>query len=148
MRTLNKLKLHAKDLKQSSGYKQCRRNEIRALMKKLATPALFVTINPADIADPLMRAIGGTPPDEWASMTPFQRSVFVAKNPASAALFFDEVIQTFIRIILKYSPNSVSEDDNGIFGRCNGYYAMVEAQGRGTIHCHMLIWLEGNPTPQ
>ncbi|KAJ7889130.1 hypothetical protein B0H14DRAFT_2692395 [Mycena olivaceomarginata] len=23
-----------------------------------------------------------------------------------------------------------------------------QAQGRGTLHCHMLVWLEGNPTPQ
>jgi hypothetical protein len=37
MRTLGKLKLLAKDLKGSSGCKQCRRNEIRALVKKLAT---------------------------------------------------------------------------------------------------------------
>jgi hypothetical protein len=32
VRTLNKMKLLAKDLKGSSGYKQCRRNEIRAMM--------------------------------------------------------------------------------------------------------------------
>ncbi|KAJ7868204.1 hypothetical protein B0H14DRAFT_3585846, partial [Mycena olivaceomarginata] len=25
---------------------------------------------------------------------------------------------------------------------------MVEAQGRGTLHCHMLVWIEGNPSPQ
>ena len=25
---------------------------------------------------------------------------------------------------------------------------MVEAQGRGTLHCHMLLWIEGNPNPQ
>jgi hypothetical protein len=117
-------------------------------MKKLATPALFTTINPADIADPFLAAIGGIPPDEWTSMTSFQRSVLVVKNPAPAAVFFDEVIQAFIRIILKYNPNSVSEEDNGIFGRCNGYYAIVEAQRRGILHCHMLIWLKGNPTPQ
>ncbi|KAJ7086496.1 hypothetical protein C8R44DRAFT_650865, partial [Mycena epipterygia] len=34
------------------------------------------------------------------------------------------------------------------FGRCSAYYGMVEAQGRGTLHCHMLVWIEGNPTPQ
>ncbi|KAJ7699721.1 hypothetical protein B0H16DRAFT_1212468, partial [Mycena metata] len=59
LRTLNKLKLMAKDLKGSSGYKQCRRNEIQSLMKKMATPALFITINPADICDPLIGAMGG-----------------------------------------------------------------------------------------
>ncbi|KAJ7340541.1 hypothetical protein DFH08DRAFT_617927, partial [Mycena albidolilacea] len=37
---------------------------------------------------------------------------------------------------------------NGLFGRCSAYYAMVEAQGRGTLHCHMLVWIEGNPSPQ
>ncbi|KIK74607.1 hypothetical protein PAXRUDRAFT_29155 [Paxillus rubicundulus Ve08.2h10] len=25
---------------------------------------------------------------------------------------------------------------------------MVEAQGCGTLHCHMLLWLTGNPSPQ
>ncbi|KAJ7155909.1 hypothetical protein C8R43DRAFT_825594, partial [Mycena crocata] len=58
------------------------------------------------------------------------------------------VIKAFIEIILKYDPSSDGEQGNGLFGRCSGYYAMVEAQGRGTLHCHMLIWLEGNPTPQ
>ncbi|KAJ7881691.1 hypothetical protein B0H13DRAFT_2235550 [Mycena leptocephala] len=68
VRTLNRLKLIAKDLKGSSGYKQCRRNEIRAMMKKMATPALFMTINLADICDPLLGAMGGINPGEWAKM--------------------------------------------------------------------------------
>ncbi|KAJ7656081.1 hypothetical protein DFH06DRAFT_1269542 [Mycena polygramma] len=69
MRTLNKLKLMAKDLKGSSGYKQCRRNEIRAMMKKMATPALFITLNPADISDPLLGAMGSIDPEVWLSST-------------------------------------------------------------------------------
>ncbi|KAJ6582539.1 hypothetical protein DFH09DRAFT_1245965 [Mycena vulgaris] len=72
LRTLSKLRHMAKDLKGSSGYKQCRRNEIRAMMKKLATPALFMTLNPADIIDPLLGAMAGIPPEEWAAMTDFQ----------------------------------------------------------------------------
>ncbi|KAJ7914190.1 hypothetical protein B0H13DRAFT_2325516 [Mycena leptocephala] len=68
MRTLGKLKLLAKDLKGSAGYKRCRRNEIRALIKKLATPALFLTFNPADIADPLLAAMAGMDPEEWKAM--------------------------------------------------------------------------------
>ncbi|KAJ7090623.1 hypothetical protein C8R44DRAFT_648096, partial [Mycena epipterygia] len=85
LRTLGRLKLLAKDLKGSSGYKQCRRNEIRALMKKMATPALFMTLNPADILDPLLGAMGGIDPEDWAKMDGFQRKLFVAKNPAPAA---------------------------------------------------------------
>ncbi|KAJ7720619.1 hypothetical protein B0H16DRAFT_1335995, partial [Mycena metata] len=63
-------------------------------------------------------------------------------------MFFDEVINSFVKIILRYDPESQSATGNGLFGRCCGYYGMVEAQGRGTLHCHMLIWIEGNPTPQ
>ncbi|KAI6002587.1 hypothetical protein F5J12DRAFT_722853, partial [Pisolithus orientalis] len=35
----------------------------------------------------------------------------------------------------------------GLLGRCSVYYAMVEAQGCGTLHCHLLVWVEGNPDP-
>ncbi|KAJ7868205.1 hypothetical protein B0H14DRAFT_2346661 [Mycena olivaceomarginata] len=71
MRTLSKLKVLARDLKGSSGYKQCRRNEIRGLIKKFSTPALFLTLNPADIADPLLGAIAGVVPDEWKELEQF-----------------------------------------------------------------------------
>ncbi|KIO26437.1 hypothetical protein M407DRAFT_52496, partial [Tulasnella calospora MUT 4182] len=36
----------------------------------------------------------------------------------------------------------------GLFGNCQGYYGTVEAQGKGTLHLHLLIWLEGHPNPQ
>lgn len=145
LRVLNKLRLVSKELRGSSGYKQSRRNEIRAMMKKMGTPALFMTINPADIADPLLGAIAGITPGDWEKMSSFERQKFVARNPGPAAQFFDAVITNFIRIILAYDPSSVGI---GLFGRCSGYYGMVEAQGRGTLHCHMLVWLEGNPPPQ
>ncbi|KAJ7602621.1 hypothetical protein DFH06DRAFT_914249, partial [Mycena polygramma] len=71
-----------------------------AMMKKMSTPALFLTLNPADICDPLLAAMGGVDPAMWASMKMIDRKIFVAKNPAPAAMFFDEVIKAFIRIIL------------------------------------------------
>lgn len=27
------------------------------------------------------------------------------------------------------------------------YYGCVEAQGGGTLHCHMLVWVEGGLNP-
>ncbi|KIM73508.1 hypothetical protein PILCRDRAFT_26648, partial [Piloderma croceum F 1598] len=35
----------------------------------------------------------------------------------------------------------------GILGVVKGYYGCVEAQGRGTLHCHMMIWIEGALNP-
>jgi hypothetical protein len=33
----------------------------------------------------------------------------------------------------------------GILGRISAYFGVVEAQGRGTLHVHMLLWLEDAP---
>ncbi|KAH6899545.1 hypothetical protein BKA70DRAFT_1046900, partial [Coprinopsis sp. MPI-PUGE-AT-0042] len=35
----------------------------------------------------------------------------------------------------------------GLYGKSKAYYTTVEAQGRGTLHLHMLVWLEGHPSP-
>ncbi len=75
-------------------------------------------------------------------MSSFDRKAFVANNPSVAAQFFDAMIRTFIDVVLKHGHGP------GLFGACTTYYGMVEAQGKGTLHCHMLIWLEGNPSPQ
>ncbi|KAJ7130144.1 hypothetical protein C8R44DRAFT_614209, partial [Mycena epipterygia] len=78
-------------------------------------------------------------------MNTHDRQVFVARHPGPAAQYFDRVIKSFIQIILKCKA---SGDNSGLFGDCTAYYGMVEAQGRGTLHCHMLVWLAGNPSPQ
>ncbi|KAJ7086156.1 hypothetical protein B0H15DRAFT_764287, partial [Mycena belliarum] len=36
----------------------------------------------------------------------------------------------------------------GVFGRVKHYYAVFEAQNRGSLHMHMLIWLEGALSPK
>ncbi|KIO01886.1 hypothetical protein M404DRAFT_28396 [Pisolithus tinctorius Marx 270] len=54
---------------------------------------------------------------------------------------FHEQIQAFIDIVLRYNCGS------GLFGKCLAYYGMVEAQGHGSLHCHMLVWVGGNPNP-
>ena len=138
---LDKLKLVAKEVKGSSGYKQCRRNEIRALMKKYCTPALFITINPSDVNHPLVAVMAGIEPDVWRAMDYHSRAKFVANNPGPAAQFFDFLIKSFLDVVIRYG-----DDKGGLLGHCKAYYGMVEAQGRGTLHCHMLIWLEGNPS--
>ncbi|KAF7302074.1 ATP-dependent DNA helicase [Mycena indigotica] len=37
-------------------------------------------------------------------------------------------------------------DEKGIFGKLNGYIGTVEAQARGSLHLHMLLWLPDAPT--
>ena len=140
---LDRLKLVVKEVKGSSGYKQRRRNEVRALMKKYCTPALFVTINPSDVNHPLVSIMAGIEPDVWHSMDYHSRAEFLASNLGPATQFLDVMIKSFLDVVIQYG-----DDEDGLLGKCKAYYGMVEAQGRGTLHYHMLFWLEGNPSPQ
>ncbi|KAJ7233267.1 hypothetical protein B0H12DRAFT_1001846, partial [Mycena haematopus] len=55
-------------------------------------------------------------------------------------------IKAFLSAILGYDPKNI-DLEGGILGVVKAYYGCVEAQGRGTLHCHMLIWLEGGLNP-
>jgi hypothetical protein len=112
-------------------------------MKKYCTPALFITINPSDVNHPHVAVMAGIEPDVWRAMDYHSRAKFVATNPSPAAQFFDFLIKSFLNVVIRHGNN-----EGGLLGHCKAYYGMVEAQGRGTLHCHVLIWLEGNPSPQ
>lgn len=127
------------------------RNEIRGLMIEKGLPSFYVTINPADVYNPLVKFLAGAEididkllpehvPDYW------EQSLLIAKNPAVAAKFFDIYMRAFISAILGHDPD-MPNLDGGIFGIVNAYYGCVEAQGRGTLHCHMLVWIEGSLNP-
>lgn len=64
----------------------------------------------------------------------------MANNPAVCAEFFQPYMDAFIHMLLHY--NLVSKDPCiGVVSWVAVYYGCVEAQGRGSSHCHMLIWL-------
>ena len=135
----------------SSSSRVAMRNEIRALIMEKGLPSFFVTINPADVYNPLVKFLGGADididnllpeqvPNYW------EQSVLIAKNPFVAAKFFNIYIKAFINSVLGYNSKE-KKLDGGILGTVNAYYGCVEAQGRGTLHCHMIIWLEGGLNP-
>ncbi|KAH6907180.1 hypothetical protein BKA70DRAFT_1104794, partial [Coprinopsis sp. MPI-PUGE-AT-0042] len=37
---------------------------------------------------------------------------------------------------------------NGLYGKTSAYLGVVEQQGRLTLHLHMMVWLEGCPSPK
>ncbi|KAJ7194625.1 hypothetical protein C8J57DRAFT_1650480, partial [Mycena rebaudengoi] len=54
--------------------------------------------------------------------------------------------ESFHLALLGYDPEQKNLE-GGILGVVKAYYGCVEAQGRGTLHCHMVIWLEGALNP-
>ncbi|KAH7924614.1 hypothetical protein BV22DRAFT_1012894, partial [Leucogyrophana mollusca] len=83
-------------------------------------------------------------PDEVPNY--WEQSVLVAKNPAIAAKFFNLYLKAFISALLGYDPNG-EDCEGGVLGLVKAHYGCVEAQGRGTLHCHMFVWLEGGLDP-
>lgn len=127
------------------------RNEIRGLMFDKGLPNFYITINPADVYNPIVKVLAGSEididamgPDEIPQFWP--QSILVARNPIVAAKFFDLYIRTFCSEMLGYNTKNCMVSE-GILGRVKAYYGCVEAQGRGTLHCHMMVWLEGGHDP-
>ena len=123
------------------------RNEIRALMTVIGVPAFFVTINPADVYCPILKYLAFNNFDidmmnEEDVPNYWEQAMLISKNPNVAAKFFNVFMKTFIKKLLKFN-SCADERVDGILGRVKGYYGCVEAQGRGSLHCHMLIWVEG-----
>ena len=126
-------------------------NQIRAMITQLGMPTFFITINPADVYNPLVKFLAGSDididqllPEEVPNY--WKQALLVARNPAVAAKFFNIYMKAFIHTLLSCNTNA-DHSEGGIFAVVKGYYGCVEAQGRGSLHCHMLIWLEGGLNP-
>ncbi|KAF8347116.1 hypothetical protein F5887DRAFT_1060863 [Amanita rubescens] len=56
-------------------------------------------------------------------------------------------MKAFFIAVLGHNFDDQNDITPGILGVTKGYYGVVEAQGRGSLHCHMLLWLEGGLNP-
>jgi hypothetical protein len=127
------------------------RNQIWGTCLWLRPPSLWLTINPMDYEDPIAQVFAG----ETIDMDSFMdimgpdskgRSRNMANDPFASASFFNFIIQTTLETLLGIRTSKrYVESDIGIFGFVNAYFGVVEAQGRGSLHVHMLIWLKNAP---
>jgi hypothetical protein len=126
-------------------------NEICSLMCKCGLPNFYVTINPADVYNPLVKFLTGAEididkllPEEVPKF--YDQSILVAWNPAVAAKFFNIYMKAFIKCLLQFKGKRTDLHE-GILGTVSAYYRCIKAQGRGALHCHMLISLEDGLNP-
>ncbi|KAJ6555750.1 hypothetical protein B0H10DRAFT_1847594 [Mycena sp. CBHHK59/15] len=54
------------------------------------------------------------------------------------------MVDQFVNVFLGFER----ECKRGVFGRVKHYYGVFEAQNRGSLHLHILIWLEGALSPK
>ena len=117
-------------------------------------PSIWLTINPADTHDPVAQVFTGSEIDmdhfnQTDGPDATGRASNVAGDPYAAAKFFHFtiklILETLMGITMDDKKTRIHRED-GILGRVSAYIGTVEAQGRGTLHLHMVLWLESAPT--
>ena len=117
----------------------------------LGGPSLWITINPADVHDPVAQVLAGEAIDldqfnNLLGPDAGRRAEVIASNPYAAAEYFNLIIRAVLEELfgVKKTKGHVTSH-TGILGGISSYFGVVEAQGRGTLHLHMLMWLIGTP---
>lgn len=128
------------------------RSEIWSTSAILGPPSLWVTINPSDLHDPIAQVFAGEEIDmdrfvAHSGPNKDLRAKNIADDPYAAAKFFHFMITTILETLLgmKVTPAQV-KSSMGVFGHITAYFGVVESQGRGTLHLHLLIWLKHVPS--
>ncbi len=126
-------------------------NEIHGLMIDKGLPSFYITINLADIYNPVISFLAGSEIDVndilGGDLPKYlDQTILVVKNPVVAARFFNTYLKAFIKCILGYNSDK-NNWDGWVLGVVKAHYGCVEVQGQGTLHCHMLVWMKGSLNP-
>jgi hypothetical protein len=121
------------------------RRKIKSLIVKDGIPAIWFTLNPNDITNPVKLRLAAyrtqKPEAAEAFLTSldasYKRMRLAISDPLSSALFFHREISMFFKFYVKVGECSV-------FGRVNQYFGAVETNERGALHLHGLLWLHGD----
>lgn len=114
-------------------------------------PSIWLTINPADVQDPIAQVLCGEDfdLDNFNAFDQRPSPTAIAADPFAAAKFFHLMVNAVLQHLLGIKGSDVNGSvrrEIGILGEVEAYIGTVEAQGRGTLHLHMLLWLSGSKT--
>ena len=127
------------------------RSQIWGTCLWLRPPSIWMTINPMDYEDPIAQIFAGENIDMDSFMNLMgpsanSRAKNMADDPYASASFFNFIIRTTLETLFGFtSSKRQNESQIGVLGYVNGYFGVIEAQGRGSLHVHMLIWLKNAP---
>jgi hypothetical protein len=118
------------------------RTKIHALIYNQGLPSIFLTLNPADIHSPVALYFAGVKLDldniqMEQLMNAYKRAEIIASHPVATAKFFHLLITNILDTMIV----------GGVLGPVKAYFGTVESQGRGSLHLHLLIWLDHDMKP-
>ncbi|CAF3216892.1 unnamed protein product [Rotaria sp. Silwood2] len=143
---LNKLLQHIKTVGgrvMGSAYSRTAlRTRIHALIFNQGLPSIFLTLNPADTHSPVALYFAGVKLNldnvqNEQLMDTYRRAEIIASHPVSTAKFFHLLITNILGTMIM----------GGVLGPVKAYFGTVESQGPGSLHLHLLIWLDHDMKP-
>ncbi|CAF3882860.1 unnamed protein product [Adineta steineri] len=143
---LNKLLNHIKTIGgrvMGSAYSRTAlRTRIHSLIYNQCLPNIFLTLNPADIHSPIALYFAGVKLNldniqMEQLLNTYKRAEIIASHPVATAKFFHLLITNIVETIIV----------DGVLGPIKAYFGTVESQGRGSLHLHLLIWLDHDMKP-
>lgn len=118
------------------------RAELRGLLVREGMPAFWLTINPSDLQNPLVLVLAGVihlSDDISTNLASAVRSTTATSDPVAVARFFHCTCKAVLDGLLGSKSTK-----GGILGDTSNYFGVVESNGRGMLHLHTLVWLQGN----
>lgn len=111
-------------------------------------PSIWLTINPADTQDPIAQVLCGQEIDldHFAKFDERPLDTAITADPYASASFFHFIINAILEQLLGIKGarhGQLIQREKGILGMIEAYTGTVEAQGRGTLHLHIVLWLQG-----
>jgi hypothetical protein len=142
---LRSLSLYGYRQPMSREHRLSMRRKIKSLIIRYGIPAIWFTLNPNDITNPVklrLAAYRTHDPGEaerfLASLDmSYKRARLAISDPVGSAVFFHREISMFFKHYVRVGEESV-------FGRISEYFGAVETNERGSLHVHGLLWLQGN----
>lgn len=132
-------------------------SRLYSLVHYHGAPSWFLTVAPADLHSPLVVRLASTDPRE-PDAKPAElevrclqsykdRAELVAMNPVAASLVYAKLIDALCKNLLGLQPQHATKKTElpsnrrrALFGKCCGYFGTHEAQGRGTMHLHLIYF--------
>ncbi len=143
---LDQIYVVGKRRKGSPYKKKSYRQEMHGIMIEKGMPCYWITLNPADVHSPVVAFLAGNEIDIDAEFPnvppPRERARIVSQQPVACAKYFDITVKAFINCILR-----CGKKEGGVLGHVSAFYGVVEEQGRGSLHLHSFVWLEGYTSP-
>ena len=134
-----------KDIPNTPPYFEKLGKELRAMVRQLGNPTIFISLSSADTSwVPLQQALGLLLDEAVYSenfikeeMTFEQKCQQVSSHPAACSRYFHHRVQKFFKYIIM-GPHSP-------FGNVIDYAHRTEFQKRGSPHIHGLLWIDNAP---